>query len=216
MLDLVGTTVMEKDPTMINRCFELAFADHGLAVSADFIVKNRGRSKRKVIAEALAEKGIPAGLAADIEQSLQRHLLLRLNNFYANEGVEQTIRWLKSRQLLVGIGSGLQKDIFLAILESVQLPVTLFDYAAVAEDFPNSRPHPDMLIDFLHRHSLSGPELLKVGDTVADIEEGRQANAKTAAILSGTQPEVVIAAARPDFLVRSFSELKQIISRHSH
>ncbi len=56
-----------------------------------------------------------------------------------------------------------------------------------------------------------GKMVLKVGDTVSDIEEGKNAGVNTAVILSGTQPEEQLRAARPDFVIDRLSEIKLII-----
>ncbi|MGZ8518400.1 MAG: HAD family hydrolase [Chitinophagaceae bacterium] len=42
-----------------------------------------------------------------------------------------------------------------------------------------------MILDMLKKFSLQKEQFLKVGDTVADILEGKNAGVKTAAILSG-------------------------------
>ena len=52
----------------------------------------------------------------------------------------------------------------------------------------------------------------KCGDTIADIQEGKNAGVLTAAILSGTQNEREIAQQQPDFIIHSLAELQNIVA----
>jgi len=49
--------------------------------------------------------------------------------------------------------------------------------------------------------------VLKVGDTVSDIEEGRNAGTWTAAVVTGTQSEERLRAASPDFILPSVADI---------
>jgi pyrophosphatase PpaX len=68
-----------------------------------------------------------------------------------------------------------------------------------------------MIFDMMNRYGLTKSEVLKVGDTTADIQEGKNAGTYTAAILSGTQDEKEILKEQPDFVIRKLSELKTLI-----
>jgi len=62
----------------------------------------------------------------------------------------------------------------------------------------------------MRKYSLQPDELLKVGDTVADIQEGKNAGVVTAAILAGTQANELLRAENPDFLIEELMELKPL------
>ena len=211
MFDFIGTTVIEKDPLVITRCFVSAFKDHGLAVEEAIIKANRGKDKKEMVRTVLSEKGFSLALIQPVLQSFQDHLHDSLDNFGKNEEADDIIRDLKKRKILVGLGSGLPRDIFEAILHHVGWSTTTFDYTGIAEEIGKSRPDPAMLFDIMSKLGIRNDELLKVGDTVADIQEGKNAKVMTAAILSGTQDEKEIVGAKPDFIIRSLDELKQIV-----
>jgi phosphoglycolate phosphatase len=49
-----------------------------------------------------------------------------------------------------------------------------------------------------------------VGDAISDIREGKRAGVRTAAVTWGYQPERVLAAERPDRIVRRVADLREI------
>ena len=55
-------------------------------------------------------------------------------------------------------------------------------------------------------------ETLYVGDMTHDIDAGRKAKVKVAAVYWGYQPKKVLAKRKPEFLIRDIKELKKIIS----
>jgi phosphoglycolate phosphatase-like HAD superfamily hydrolase len=70
-----------------------------------------------------------------------------------------------------------------------------------------------MILDMLKKLSgVDRSEFLKVGDTTADIQEGKNAGVATVAILSGSQTAEQLQAEHPDYFIRSLFELKAILS----
>lgn len=63
----------------------------------------------------------------------------------------------------------------------------------------------------MEKFKLHSSELLKVGDTVSDVEEGKNAGVVTAALLAGTQDEAALRGAYPDFVLMSLSEITTIL-----
>jgi len=111
----------------------------------------------------------------------------------------------------VGIGSGLSRVAFDQVFHHLQWDLIAFDYIGIAEEVGRGRPHPDMVLDMMKKLNVSADEMLKVGDTVADIQEGRNAKVKTVAILSGTQSESQLRNEKPDYIIYRLAELKDIV-----
>jgi len=212
LFDMIGTTVIEKDPSLITSCFVDAFNDHSIGIERSTIKAHRGKDKRVMVGTVLSEKGLSLTLTESILQSFQNHLQSSLDNFGKNEGADEIIAYLKDRKILVGLGSGLSRDMFEAILDHVGWNEADFDYVGIAEEIGKSRPDPAMLFDVMRKLNIRSDELLKVGDTVADVQEGKNAKVKTVAILSGTQGEKEIVDAGPDFIIRSLIEIKKIVA----
>lgn len=49
-----------------------------------------------------------------------------------------------------------------------------------------------------------------IGDAISDVREGKRAGVRTAAVTWGYQPELVLAAERPDRIVRRVADLREI------
>ena len=211
LFDLNGTTVIEKDPDFIVNCFKNAFSDHGISVGADLIKRNRGKDKNEMIDLILKELNQPRHVAKSILISFKEHLEQNLDNFSENNGFRELLTYLKANKVKVGIGSGFPKEVFDKIFHYLKWETVELDYTCVAEEIGKGRPYPDMIFDMMKKLGISMNEFLKVGDTVADIQEGKNAGVATAVILSGTQNEEDLIKEKPDFIIRSLIELKEIL-----
>jgi phosphonoacetaldehyde hydrolase len=212
LFDFIGTTVIEKDPSILNNCFVKAFNDHNVNVGIESIKANRGRDKKEMIDRLLSALNYPLHHTHAVLDSFENHLKNNLDNFYANEGAAELLYYLKERKILIGLGTGLPRATFETILNHVGWKTDTFDYIGIAGETGRGRPYPDMIFDTMKKFSLRNDELLKVGDTVADVREGKNAKVMTVAILSGTQDEKDIISSQPDFTIRSLHELKQIFN----
>ena len=54
-------------------------------------------------------------------------------------------------------------------------------------------------------------EILKIGDTIADIQEGKNAKVLTAVLLSGTQSEKDLIDQEPEFVLNKLMDIKNCI-----
>lgn len=211
LFDVMGTTVREADPDAITRCVTSAFATHGIIVTPQQVGAYRGKEKREMI-EALLEKNQrPKGEAALVYRSFQRNFINTMSLFTAMDGAVDVFSQLRSRGIKVGLGTGLPRDLLDPLLAALQWPAAWFDFVGCPGAGVRGRPAPDMIFRMMKALAIVNPlEVLKVGDTVADVEEGKNAGVLTAALLSGTQPEAVLRAAKPDFVFGSLSEVTRI------
>lgn len=211
LFDVIGTTVQEKDPNTVNNCLLLALAKHDVPVDAKTLNQYRGRDKKEIISTITAGR-VPGTKTKNILQSFNQNIKDSLHNFSANEGAEELFRYLRSKQIKFGLGTGLSRELFELILEHLRWKKSDFDYIGIANELPRSRPHPDMIFDMMKRVHVSNPtQFLKIGDTVSDIQEGKNAGVITAAILSGTQPDEVLKSANPDFILKRLPDVKNIV-----
>ncbi len=73
-----------------------------------------------------------------------------------------------------GVGTGLDRDVFEKIYQRLGWHKYQFDYIGIGSETGRSRPHPDMILDMLKKlPDIDRSGLLKVGDTTADIQEGK-------------------------------------------
>lgn len=212
LFDFMGTTVIEKKPEIIHQCFLKAFVSYDVPVTDEMIRMNRGKDKKEMIASVLDHYTMPSELTPFILESFNNRLVDELENFQANEGAKEIFQFLKGKNIITGLGSGFSRDIFDLIFHHLGWADMGFDYIGIAGEIGRGRPHPDMIIDMMKKFSLSADSFLKVGDTIADIMEGKNAGVKTAAILSSTQGEKEIRSYQPDFVIDKLVQLKGIIT----
>jgi phosphonoacetaldehyde hydrolase len=209
--DFIGTTVLEKNNDVVLNCFQKAFSDFNIAVSTDQLRHHRGKDKDQMIAEILRSAKKDVRKKPEILSSFKKHFIASLDQFKESKDLDTTIEYLRSRKVKIGIGSGLPKDVLRILLEHFHWERFGFDYISTAEEIGKGRPSPEMIIDMMVKLHLNNFQFLKVGDTVADIQEGKNANVMTAVILSGTQPEEMLRNENPDYVIRRLSDLRQIV-----
>lgn len=69
------------------------------------------------------------------------------------------------------------------------------------------KPEPDMLLHICEELKIAPTRALMVGDTLRDIEAGKRAGMRTAAVTFGMGDPDALIAARPDYVLEEFDEL---------
>lgn len=212
LFDMIGTTVHEKDSNAILNCLKLAFEENGVTANETIIKANRGKDKMEMINIILKNRNHPLTLAVPIFESFKKNINANLDNFMMAENVEKTFHTLKENKVKIGLGSGLPREQFDKIIEHLKWQKESFHYLGVSSELGKARPDPVMILDMMKSLGISNKEILKVGDTVADIEEGKNANVKTVGILSGTQHKDLLLEAKPDFLISKIDEVIEVVT----
>jgi phosphoglycolate phosphatase len=122
-------------------------------------------------------------------------------------GVEDTLQRLKDFKKAV-VSNKL--EVFTTkTLKQLRL-LHYFDLVAGGDSGPERKPSPQAILSVLSRLGVSADETLMVGDTSYDIEAGRGAGVKTAAVTYGYGPSGFSEGA--DFTMDTFPELIDIVS----
>lgn len=211
LFDLIGTTVIEKDPLTITNCFINSFSKCGIKIGVELVRKNRGKDKAEIVANILTESGYSLNLKDAILRDYKVNLECSIDNFYEDEHLRDITGYLKRRGIKIGVGTGLSRDFFDKIMEHLNWESIGFDYTGTSEETGSGRPDPGMIFDMMKKFNLNRNKFLKVGDTVVDIQEGKNAKVLTAAILTGTQSNDNLINEKPDFVIRSLMELREIV-----
>jgi phosphonatase-like hydrolase len=212
LFDVIGTTVREIHPDAINDCFEKAFTDNHVSVERSYLLANRGKDKKEVIQGIVQSLNLSTETSHHIYLDFEKNLSNSFENFTANAGALELFLYLREQNIKIGLGTGLPRSLFEGILRHLDWSADAFDYIGIASELGAGRPSPVMIHHFMKVVAINqGMHVLKVGDTLADIEEGKNGGVRTAVILSGTQPASQLQAARPDFIIHTLSELKNII-----
>jgi len=70
-----------------------------------------------------------------------------------------------------------------------------------------------MIFDAIkHLNLPEAAKILKIGDTVVDVQEGKNANVNTAMVLTGTQTVANLKNIKPDYIFESIKDLRKVLS----
>ncbi len=89
-----------------------------------------------------------------------------------------------------------------------------FHALVFADDVERGKPDPEPVLLALRRLGAPASErVLLVGDSPHDIEAGRRAGVRTAAVMWGPVPAAALRSARPDFVARRMEDLLRLCLR---
>jgi HAD superfamily hydrolase (TIGR01662 family) len=163
---------------------------------------------------------VPKALFPDIDMNPGDYetTYRRLFNIYNTEdavkiypNVMETLAELKSRGFLLTIASSRSHRTLDDFVRNLNLTNTI-SYVLGAEDVTEGKPNPQPVNMTLEKFNISPKEALVVGDTVFDIEMGRNAGTKTCGVTFGNGSRESMANA--DWLIDDFADLLKIVEQY--
>lgn len=221
MFDMAGTTVDDRlvGSSLVVTAFVGAFAKAGLAIAPEQVHQHRGKEKREAIGSLLRELGQVDSpelneQAAAIFSDFVDKLRAGVDSLREIRGTPEVFRFLKGRGIRVGVGSGFPQEVVNAIVDKFGWEAAgLVDYVGCAEEVRASRPDPKMIVHAMAKLGIADPQcVLKVGDTVVDILEGKNAGTWTVGVLSGSQSEEQLRTAGADYVLLTIALLPQLFA----
>ncbi len=150
---------------------------------------------------------------AEIEAMVQTYRTYNLAHHDAlvkpYEGVVDEIRRIKRARKRLGVVTsklrdGAMRGIRISGLDEV------FDIIVGCDDVKNFKPHPDPVLKAVAALGVKGAETVFVGDSRHDMESGRGAGVKTAAVLWGPFDRADLADLEPDYWLEKPEDLRQL------
>jgi phosphonatase-like hydrolase len=181
VFDMAGTTVNDEDS--VNRCLRDALGAAGLTVTPTAVNAVMGIRKPEAIA-TLVERHGRLGDLGDRLEAIHRDFVGRSIAFYRNDptvheipGATRVFESLKRAGIRVALNTGFDRTITNVILERLDWSRNAFIDATISSDeVARGRPGADMIHELMRRMGINDPKRVgKVGDTPADLEEGRNA-----------------------------------------
>jgi phosphonatase-like hydrolase len=221
VFDMAGTTVDENN--VVYKTIQKAFRQAGYDVSLDLVLQNgAGKEKLQAVKDILREvfgvinDELAQGIHAVFKTSLvdtYRDLDVRPVN-----GANDLFRYLKQHGIAVALNTGYDGNTALGLLRKLGWEDSgLIDAVVTATDVPRSRPFPDMIRLAMFKTGIGDPqEVVKIGDSTVDIEEGQNAKCRfSIGITGGAQTREQLLLQHPDFVIDQLSELIAIIEREN-
>ncbi len=189
VLDWAGTTVDYGCLAPV-AAMQQALRKHGVAVSADSVRRHMGLPKRDHLVAVLAEttgreaaqREVDAIYAAFLEE--QRECVLGYSAVM--DGVAEAVDQMRARGLKIGSTTGYPRAILDPVVERAAHEGYRPDAVVTPDDVRAGRPKPWMCFRNLELLDAFPPGLcMKIGDTVADVEEARAAGMWAVAVVTG-------------------------------
>ncbi|MFD5466553.1 phosphonatase-like hydrolase [Kitasatospora sp. NPDC127059] len=182
-LDMAGTTINESGA--VYRALRTAVERNGVTVGEADLQTWMGTDKREAIA-ALVRIGGGAPTSELVEESYRTFAeflreAYRTNPPQAIEGVEEALAELRRRGIKVALTTGFSHDVAYPLLESLGWSTGEggnLDAVVTSDEVPRGRPAPHMIHRAMEKTGvIDTRRVLTAGDTVVDVEAGRNAGA---------------------------------------
>ncbi|MCT2563581.1 HAD-IA family hydrolase [Chryseobacterium herbae] len=215
VLDMAGTTIDEDN--VVYKTLTQAVNNHGYHVTLEKVLSScAGMEKLEAITSLLKEIEGNEEDAAVIFQNFSEQLKEAYHKLEVKpiNGTENFLLKMKAQHKKVVLNTGYTSEIAHQLLDKLQWKENIhFDALITADDVSESRPSPDMINLAMKKFNITEPEkVLKAGDSVIDIEEGKNAGCGlTIAVLSGAQSRTELEKAHPDYIFNTISEAEDIL-----
>jgi len=194
IFDWAGTTVDHGSLAPV-LTLERVLAEAGVRVPREVIRRDMGLAKRDHITRLLwepetvaawqaAHGAAPPAEAVDSLYAaflpLQMECLLTYSNVLP--GVPEVMARFLLMDFRIGSTTGYTRAMLDALVKSAEQQGYSPEIAMSPEDVGAGRPSPAMCLEICHRFGVAPGECIKIGDTISDIDEGRNAGMWTIGI----------------------------------
>lgn len=219
VFDMAGTVVDEGN--VVYKTLQKALNNAGVNVSLDQVLEEgAGKEKSKAIYD-IASKYDPGKDAIAIG-AMYEEFVKMLDEAYNDldvkpiQGAEELFDELKTIGVYCVLNTGYNRHTALQLLNKLGWKRDRhFDELITASDVAKARPFPDMIFKAMGLLQISdAATVAKVGDSVVDIEEGKNAGCGlTLGITTGAHTRAQLEQANPDGIIGGLREVLPLIQR---
>jgi len=213
VFDMAGTVVDEQN--LVYKTLAVAISNAGYEVSLDKVLElGAGKEKRKAIEDILAQlapltqPNTVDRIFLDFRKRLE--LAYQTKPVMPQAGAEDAFEQLKAMGIKIVLNTGYDRATATQLLARLGWKVGQhIDLMITATDVERGRPFPDMIQLAMKQLSIDNAnEVVKIGDSAIDIEEGRQAGCGyIIGITTGAHSESQLKSAEPSTILNHLNEL---------
>jgi phosphonatase-like hydrolase len=195
-------------------------ADNGLDIPADAVHEVKGMDKREALRILIESSAMRDELLPGLD-AIHEDFVERLIEFYRSDpsvtevpGASETFRRLHQAGVKVALNTGFNRQIVEALLERLGWANNaLIDATVASDEVERGRPHPDMIQYLMFKLGVTDPQrTAKVGDTPADLLEGRNAGCGLVfGVTGGSRTREQLEKFPHDHLINSVSQLPEFV-----
>jgi phosphonatase-like hydrolase len=220
VFDIAGTLM--EDTGVLVRSFLQAFELSGVPATEEEIDEWRGAAKRDVIrnlvSKHLSQQSAQAENMVEEIYATFRRLLeenYRKEAIRPIDGAEDTLNWLRNRNILVATTTGFYREVRDLILEKLGWDGGFFDCNVCSDDVPRGRPAPYMIFQCMSNLGVSDVNgVIAIGDTPLDMQAGCNAGCRgVIGVLTGSHGVESLGMARHTHIIRSVASLPALLEK---
>ncbi|HBH22860.1 MAG TPA: phosphonatase-like hydrolase [Cytophagales bacterium] len=220
VFDIAGTTINEGN--VVYKTLQKAIKQRGFEAPLDYVLEQgAGKEKYQAIKDILQnqvkgrgeEKEMIAGkIFKEFRQMLEEaYQKLNIKPF---DGVHELIKHLRKAGVKIALNTGYDKQTANLLLNKMKWRQGKeYDVLITADDVSSGRPGPDMILEAMKATHVDNPEfVLKAGDSIIDIQEGKNAKCGiTVGVTTGAHTYSQLESAQPTYIVNTLKDLIQIL-----
>jgi len=217
VFDMAGTTVDENN--VVYKTLRQAINEKGYNFTLEQVLAE-GAGKEKL----QAVKSILGTYASEYDDAVANEIFSRflvlLEDAYNDLDVKpqpnanDLFKALKEKDILVVLNTGYNRETAEKLVAKLGWEIGAdIDELVTATDVDKNRPNPDMIWYAMKEFRITdGAEVVKVGDSIIDIEEGQNAGCKySVGITTGAHTYEQLQTAKPDYIIHNLMELLPIV-----
>lgn len=221
VFDMAGTTVDEDN--VVYKTLQSAINEKDFDFSLDNVLA-QGAGKEKLQAIKSILKTYAHIEDEKLANDIYNRFLGLLENAYTTMNVlpqanaADLFHSLKQKNILVVLNTGYNKETADFLINKIGWQKgTHFDELITATDVQNNRPEPDMIFLAMKKWKIDNAgEVVKVGDSTIDIEEGQNAGCGiSVGITTGAHTYDQLLTANPDYIIDDLMDLLPIIEMNN-
>ena len=217
VFDMAGTTVNEDN--VVYKTLRKAINEAGFDFSLEQVLaEGAGKEKLQAIKSVLSVYGgiDDSFLADEIFGYFNEQLKIAYDTMeiLPGDNAAELFAALKNKGILVVLNTGYNTKTANSLLTKLGwVKGEHYDGLVTASDVTRNRPEPDMIVLAMEQSGITDPkQVIKVGDSTIDIEEGRNAGCLyNIGITTGAHTHEQLASVQPDYIINNLLELLPII-----
>ena len=212
IFDMAGTTIQEKG-IVYNSLFNTIKLIKPDLLRSD-ISRFAGYNKNEVIKYYVDQQRMNSpdvvlrNLKSEFNYYLKKEYMNNESVKLMDKSLPSFFNLLREYDIKICLNTGYNKDIQNLLIDKLNLLDCIDDYIS-SEEVERGRPYPYMINKLMSRNNVNYPEeVIKIGDSVADIKEGKNAGCKTVGVLSGANSKAQLLKENPDIIINNIMDLR--------
>ena len=216
IFDMAGTTIDEDN--LVYKSMHQALTEADIEISLEEVLSfAAGKEKKQALYDVMDHLGIPCTVdeITKLYESFNDILIKNYNDFKPTycDGAQALFQYLRSNNISIAFNTGYGRHIVDILVDKVPIHLGAdVDLIVCADDVSKQRPHPDMILLICEKLGIAPNEVIKIGDSAIDIQEGKNAGVlMSIGITTGAHDGFKLLEAQADFVVDHLSELIHIL-----